>query len=882
MPQPILIEFVTNLDAVEKAIDSLEQLGMVDKQTADSFRKTSATVKEANKDLKDTSKAAETVKIDMQELADALNQIPDKIVDDAAKKGLKDLGDETTKLTGKTAKLTTELRNIKQEMSQLELAGKTNSARYRDLAMRAGTLQDQIGDTSQRVRILASDTKQLDAALSLATGVAGGFSVAQGMAALFGSENEELQKTLMKVQGALALVNGLQAVAATLNKDSAASVIYLGGAQKLYAKYITQATGAQKAFNIAAAASVVGLVVVGVIAAVNAFKRYSAALHDANRESELTKKINEEAIDGYAEATVELQNYINVVQDSSTTDAEKRDILKEVNEKYGDQIGLMKNIDELDTKFIEKADVLIKIYRLRAEAQAAMNLATEEFQTILKNQNNGIEENINFWDKSKMAVNAYWHNWTGMGKNIEAVQERANDVIADATKNQDFYLGKYNELSAAAAKLAKENQINLDGSTKKTKENTDEVAKNIQSLHDWMEAQKEIQLQMADALGTDKDRELAAVDQKYDLLINKARAFGFDVTALYEQQAKDRAAIEDKYTQKNIDGMQEWLDAFNQVQEQVNAVSMSDNEAEIAAVEKKYEALAAMARKFGIDTTSIYDAMEKEKTEIKKRQDEEQKKSDDDKARAEIENRQKVAQMYQLIGMQILEGGQAILNAANSNEQTALDEQLENRLISQEEYERRSKELRRKEAQQEKFMAVFKALLNIPVAVIEGLLRGGIPLSILFGAIATTEAAAIAATKVPGFIEGVEWLTGGQRGKDSIPAMLAPHERVITADVNEDYFPILSAIHNRQISADFLNAIAEMPDFGMLMGMMGLGNIDIAGGSEFDYNRFEKSLKRAMGGQQQNHLHMDANGFTRYVVNGSNRTKYYEERYSSN
>ena len=43
-------------------------------------------------------------------------------------------------------------------------------------------------------------------------GVAGGFAAAQGAAALFSSESEDLQKTLVKVQGAMALSQGLNSL----------------------------------------------------------------------------------------------------------------------------------------------------------------------------------------------------------------------------------------------------------------------------------------------------------------------------------------------------------------------------------------------------------------------------------------------------------------------------------------------------------------------------------------------------------------------------------------------------------------------------------------------------------------------------------------------
>ena len=134
---------------------------------------------------------------------------------------LKEFENGVVKTTDKQVKMRTELANIKEEMDRLEASGGLNSKRFRELEKEAGKLKDQIGDTAARIRILASDTKHLDALISAAQGLTGGFVAAQGAVAMFAGENEDLEKILVKVNGAMAILQGLQAVAETLNKDSA-------------------------------------------------------------------------------------------------------------------------------------------------------------------------------------------------------------------------------------------------------------------------------------------------------------------------------------------------------------------------------------------------------------------------------------------------------------------------------------------------------------------------------------------------------------------------------------------------------------------------------------------------------------------------------------
>jgi hypothetical protein len=169
-----------------------------------------------------------------------------------------------------------ELRRIKNELASGELKGEA----FEQAAQRAAKLQDSIGDVNRRVRALASDTKKLDAFIGVAQGIAGGFAAAQGAAALFGSQNEDLNRTLVKLQGAMSLLNGVQAVANTLNKDSAASTILFSKAKRTLALVTGQATGAIKVFRLALAATGVGALVVGLGLLIAKFDKVKKAVLD--------------------------------------------------------------------------------------------------------------------------------------------------------------------------------------------------------------------------------------------------------------------------------------------------------------------------------------------------------------------------------------------------------------------------------------------------------------------------------------------------------------------------------------------------------------------------------------------------------------------------
>jgi hypothetical protein len=73
-----------------------------------------------------------------------------------------------------------------------------------------------------------------------------------------------LQKALLKVQGAMALANGVQQVANLLNKDSILITQGQAAAQALYATAVGASTGAMKAFRIALLATGIGAAIAAV------------------------------------------------------------------------------------------------------------------------------------------------------------------------------------------------------------------------------------------------------------------------------------------------------------------------------------------------------------------------------------------------------------------------------------------------------------------------------------------------------------------------------------------------------------------------------------------------------------------------------------------
>jgi hypothetical protein len=146
----------------------------------------------------------------------------------------------------------------------------------------AGRIKDSIGDARAEVSYFASDTRRLDAVLGAVGAIAGAFGAVEGALALAGVENEDLQKTMVKLQGAIALVNGVQAIQKVLLDENATKTGVLALANRVYTSATAGATGATLAFRTALMSIGIGVVIAGIGALVANFDKLKDAIFPAD------------------------------------------------------------------------------------------------------------------------------------------------------------------------------------------------------------------------------------------------------------------------------------------------------------------------------------------------------------------------------------------------------------------------------------------------------------------------------------------------------------------------------------------------------------------------------------------------------------------------
>jgi len=190
-----------------------------------------------------------------------------------------------------------QLNDTKKELLDLAAAGKQNTKEFQDLSARAGSLKRDIEGVEQAIdRYSKAGSAGLAAVGQAAQLMAGGFAIAQGAAALFGDENEDLQKTMMKVQASIALVTGVQQVAELLNRNSVITTKAMTLAQGLYSAAVGTSTGALKAFRIAMVSTGIGAFVVALGLAAEAMGLFSSKTEEEVENQKEVKRALDETV----------------------------------------------------------------------------------------------------------------------------------------------------------------------------------------------------------------------------------------------------------------------------------------------------------------------------------------------------------------------------------------------------------------------------------------------------------------------------------------------------------------------------------------------------------------------------------------------------------
>ena len=141
---------------------------------------------------------------------------------------------------------------LEDRLYEMAAAGQSGTQEFADMAKEVGRMKKVIIDTDLAVDGMAEGIGvNLGGAIQ---GVAGGFALAQGVMGAFGANSEALEETLLKVQSAMAIADGIQSVREGIKAFKALKVAAMSNVV------------VQKALNLVMSLNPIGLIIAAVVA----------------------------------------------------------------------------------------------------------------------------------------------------------------------------------------------------------------------------------------------------------------------------------------------------------------------------------------------------------------------------------------------------------------------------------------------------------------------------------------------------------------------------------------------------------------------------------------------------------------------------------------
>lgn len=678
-----------------------------------------------NEAVKSAQKASDKI---ATEFKDAAKSAAAAFSGGEVKKALEGNANALEKLTKSGKSLTGQLRGLKAELTLLEQQGKDNTAEFNQLLIAASKLEDQIGDTRARVRILASDTFKFDAAVQATQGLAAGFEVAQGAAALFGSESEDLQKAILKVQGAIAVANGVQQIANLLLEESAVKTAVLSGAQKVYTFVTNSATVATKLWRAALVATGIGALIALIGTLASSFLDTAEATDDAAESARNYQKAIDDLNKSAEQSAVKAGNaQIQLLQKQGKLTEEAAKRLIAFNELQTGLSGAATTAKE------KEAEAFKRFEEQKAEDVKNFGRVTKTTQDQLANDLKAIESERVNTEKQLRAENKI--------AQIEIAEDLANKRKEQAKKAAEAEKKELEELEKARKDLLAKRIANDKAATESIAASRQvDLQEELQAVAVAENASFQLRIE---SLEKQKAIEIAAAEEAGQLTYDIEKKYAEQIAALKQEQAQ------------------------SEINTRINTLKALEI-AEGSTLERRIELIEEQAKAQKLQIKNTIDDEQERASAITLLEAETQKAIRDERKKSADEQLEQLAQIAQatadlfgsIIELQGIQSQKRIeeINAASEKEKLAIEQSATSEADKQRKLEalqlRTAQKVaaeKRKQAIAEKAAAIFEATIGTAVAVAKA--PDPIQKAIALAA-GLAQIAIIAATPIPKFKRG--------------------------------------------------------------------------------------------------------------------------------
>ncbi|CAB4142086.1 hypothetical protein UFOVP425_35 [uncultured Caudovirales phage] len=578
-------------------------------------QKANADVDKLDKNFTDLNKTVENLADTMDmDLGAAISEIEDQLTQLAVQgkqntEEFKSLAKEAGRLKGVIAEVDAQVEFfaatnadvgqkiglLEDQMYRMAIAGDTTSAEFRKIQGEAAALKQSVIAVDMALDGMAMTTSQrLSGALG---GVAGGFAAAQGAMASFGGESEAVNQAILKVQAAMALTQGVDAIRQAVPAFTALKTSVMGAFQGM--------TTASKAFALTG----IGLVITLIAGAVAAFSSFQKSTDQIIAENKKLTKSFDDANKAIENQSNQLRAALGLQLEFASAAGASEKQLAKIRKEGTDDI-----IANNETQIKNTSDKIKTLESLEYQRTLGQQASSkDQFNELERNR----QKEINI-EKNKL-------------NDLKVQNNRERNSIRLETLKI-----KTQELDEAKAKADEERQANAEAAKQRASERAQQRKDELAKI---TEAQKEYDENEKTRYMTEQQKEIYEVQKKYDELLAIAKKYGKDNTQILINQKNEENDINAKYAQQEIDAQAErdaviaeqqeanrqaQLDAQEAFDETYRQNTLTAQQLEIDAANAKYFELIKVAEQYGYSTVELKKRQEDELANIDKKYKEEQ------------------------------------------------------------------------------------------------------------------------------------------------------------------------------------------------------------------------------------------------------------------
>jgi hypothetical protein len=471
-----------------------------------------------------------------------------------------------------------------KEYQSIALQAGRESPVGREAIMQAAALQDKIGDLRNEVSRLSQDGQAMQGAMAIGQTTLAGYTAFQGITAMLGVENEDLMKTMVKMQAAQSVLLSVEQIRKSLEKESvlrltliniqtkaaAVGTVLYAGAQSALTFAIGTATGALKLFRIALIATGVGAIVVAIGMLIANFDTIKKAVSDTvtrfNGLGTTMKNVLSVIFPfiGAIRLVVGALEAMGVIDSAETREMKKnaeermRSTLQESQTKIKEIEKIQRAQEKERKEFERESDVKIRLLKAEGASKETIFKAEQQIrrETIERNR----VERVLLIEKNKLLqgeldIKLELGEITKEQAQKVKKQIHENNVAIAASVNQTKTLK--DDMKVANAEFQAGQKQNANANKKATKSKIDNNKKAVDEAAKQLERERLLRDFFIASIEDDDVRSLTALQEKHkrelEELEKKYKGDGELKKQLEAQQLKESADFQEAFekTQSN-------------------------------------------------------------------------------------------------------------------------------------------------------------------------------------------------------------------------------------------------------------------------------------------------------------------------------------------